>query len=48
LQEAGIEPDWIIGASIGAINIGCVINDLASRLPESERSKPEVTALAAE
>lgn len=34
LHEAGIEPDWVIGTSIGAIN-GAIIagNDAADRLP---------------
>ncbi len=33
LHEAGIEPDWVIGTSIGAINAAIVAgNDVASRL----------------
>jgi NTE family protein len=34
LQEAGIEPDWIIGTSIGAINASLVAgNETQNRLP---------------
>ena len=33
LHEAGIEPDWVIGTSIGAINASLIAgNDLADRL----------------
>ncbi len=33
LHEAGIEPDWIIGTSIGAINAGIIAgNELEHRL----------------
>ena len=33
LHEAGIEPDWVIGTSIGAINAAIIAgNDVASRL----------------
>jgi NTE family protein len=35
LQEAGIEPDWIIGTSIGAINAGLIAgNEPGNRLPK--------------
>jgi NTE family protein len=37
LQEAGIEPDWIIGTSVGVIN--------ASPIAGNERNKSEVTEL---
>ena len=34
LQEAGVEPDWVIGTSIGAINAGLIAgNAPADRLP---------------
>src|SRR5262245_20485025 len=34
LQEAGVEPDWVIGTSIGAINAAIVAgNEPANRLP---------------
>jgi predicted acylesterase/phospholipase RssA len=34
LHEAGIEPDWVIGTSIGAINASLIAgNDVADRLP---------------
>ena len=34
LHEAGIEPDWIIGTSIGAINAGLIAgNTPDNRLP---------------
>ncbi|HJP69340.1 MAG TPA: patatin-like phospholipase family protein, partial [Sphingomicrobium sp.] len=34
LHEAGIEPDWIIGTSIGAINAGLIAgNPVEDRLP---------------
>ncbi|HZC98001.1 MAG TPA: patatin-like phospholipase family protein, partial [Bradyrhizobium sp.] len=34
LQEAGIEPDWIVGTSIGAINAGLIAgNAPQDRLP---------------
>src|SRR5512134_979862 len=34
LHEAGIEPDWVIGTSIGAINAALITgNAPASRLP---------------
>jgi NTE family protein len=34
LHEAGIEPDWIIGTSIGAINASLIAgNDVADRVP---------------
>jgi NTE family protein len=34
LHEAGIEPDWIIGTSIGAINASLIAgNDIGNRLP---------------
>src|SRR4051794_12451617 len=34
LHEAGIEPDWIIGTSIGAINASLIAgNALENRLP---------------
>src|SRR3954471_311919 len=34
LDEAGIEPDWVIGTSIGAINAGIIAgNRPADRLP---------------
>src|ERR1700748_3192328 len=34
LHEAGIEPDWIIGTSIGAINASLIAgNERADRLP---------------
>ena len=34
LQEAGIEPDWIIGTSIGAINAALIAgNEPQARLP---------------
>src|ERR1700755_2014478 len=33
LHEAGIEPDWIVGTSIGAINASLIAgNELADRL----------------
>src|SRR6187549_3473063 len=33
LHEAGIEPDWIIGTSIGAINAGLIAgNEVGQRL----------------
>src|SRR5262249_59369276 len=35
LQEAGIEPDWIIGTSIGAINASLIAgNPPSERLPK--------------
>ena len=35
LHEAGIEPDWIIGTSIGAINASLIAgNELVDRLPK--------------
>jgi NTE family protein len=34
LHEAGIEPDWVIGTSIGAINAGIIAgNEVNNRLP---------------
>src|SRR5271169_5453078 len=37
LHEAGIEPDWIIGTSIGAINAALIAgNAAADRLPRLE------------
>jgi NTE family protein len=34
LHEAGIEPDWVIGTSIGAVNASLIAgNDLPDRLP---------------
>jgi NTE family protein len=34
LHEAGIEPDWVIGTSIGAINAGIIAgNEMKNRLP---------------
>ena len=37
LHEAGIEPDWIIGTSIGAINAGLIAgNEPQNRLPALE------------
>ena len=37
LHEAGIEPDWIIGTSIGAINAGLIAgNEPQNRLPRLE------------
>jgi NTE family protein len=37
LHEAGIEPDWVIGTSIGAINAGLIAgNTLPDRLPRIE------------
>ena len=37
LHEAGIEPDWIIGTSIGAINAGLIAgNEHPNRLPRLE------------
>ena len=34
LHEAGIEPDWIVGTSIGAINASLIAgNEVANRLP---------------
>jgi NTE family protein len=38
LHEAGIEPDWIIGTSIGAINASLIAgNEPSDRLPNLER-----------
>lgn len=38
LHEAGIEPDWIIGTSIGAINASLIAgNEIADRLPRLEK-----------
>ena len=35
LHEAGVEPDWIIGTSIGAINAGIIAgNKSEDRLPK--------------
>ena len=35
LHEAGIEPEWIIGTSIGAINASLIAgNELPDRLPK--------------
>ena len=35
LHEAGIEPDWIIGTSIGAINASLIAgNEPSDRLPK--------------
>src|SRR3954466_602346 len=37
LHEAGIEPDWVIGTSIGAINAGIIAgNPPNERLPRLE------------
>src|SRR5260221_4096807 len=37
LHEAGIEPDWIIGTSIGAINASLIAgNEVPNRLPRLE------------
>src|SRR3990170_5706885 len=37
LHEAGIEPDWIIGTSVGAINAGLIAgNEAQNRLPALE------------
>ena len=37
LHEAGIEPDWVIGTSIGAINASLIAgNDVADRMPRLE------------
>ncbi len=37
LHEAGIEPDWIVGTSIGAINASLIAgNEAANRLPRLE------------
>ena len=34
LHDAGIEPDWLIGTSIGAINAGIIAgNQVEDRLP---------------
>src|SRR5947199_7713206 len=32
LHEAGIEPDWVIGTSIGAINASLIAGNAADRL----------------
>jgi len=38
LHEAGIEPDWIIGASIGAINASLIAgNEARNRVPRLEK-----------
>jgi NTE family protein len=38
LHEAGIEPDWVIGTSIGAITAGLIAgNDPGDRLPALRR-----------
>src|SRR5438270_4593175 len=35
MHEAGIEPDWVIGTSIGAINAGIIAgNQVEDRLPK--------------
>lgn len=55
LHEAGIEPDWIIGTSIGAINgaiiAGNEVSDRVSKLQEFwqrlETPLPELTPLVA-
>ncbi|MCW5745299.1 MAG: patatin-like phospholipase family protein [Alphaproteobacteria bacterium] len=37
LHEAGIEPDWIVGTSIGAINAGLIAgNEVQDRIPRLE------------
>ena len=37
LHEAGIEPDWIIGTSIGAVNASLIAgNEASNRLPRLE------------
>ena len=41
LHEAGIEPDWVIGTSIGAINAALIAgNEPADRLARSRNSGP--------
>jgi len=42
LHEAGIEPDWIIGTSIGAINASLIAgNPIEDRLPRlKDQSRP--------
>jgi NTE family protein len=55
LHEAGIEPDWVIGTSIGAINAALIAgNPLELRLPrlrefwrQVEQRQPSAGALAA-
>src|SRR4029079_11766734 len=38
LHEAGVEPDWIIGTSIGAINAGIIAgNRVEDRLPRLQQ-----------
>src|SRR6185295_4615546 len=37
LHEAGIEPDWIIGTSIGAINASLIAGNVAGRRMERLR-----------
>ncbi len=52
LDEAGIEPDWVIGTSIGAINAGIIAgNKRENRLPRlqefwSRMHRSEMTKLA--
>src|ERR1700749_2624521 len=37
LHEAGVEPDWVIGTSIGAINASIIAgNEFQNRLPRLE------------
>ena len=39
LHEAGIEPDWVIGTSIGAINASLIAgNDAADRMYANSRN----------
>ncbi len=35
LHEAGIEPDWVIGTSIGAINAALIVGHPPARLLEA-------------
>ena len=52
LHEAGIEPDWVIGTSIGAINAALIAGNApadrlraAARLLGQRRSRPDARQL---
>ncbi len=42
LHEAGIEPDWIIGTSIGAINASLIAGNSPARILEKDGAEPDL------
>jgi NTE family protein len=48
LHEAGIEPDWLIGTSIGAINAGLIAGQeswLPRHIPLAQQATPGLASL---